>query len=139
MLLGALDERVAVGTMNRGGLAGAAWELDDRFTAYDADHLCAAGLDAGKMLLRIDPTTPAPCRRSQACAAAVGELNDRRMLAMVEPIPYTKDAVGQGRVGRRSRRRSLKAVGVCAALGQLVGVHVAEDPGDGERRRRSRR
>ena len=58
MLLGALEDRVAVGTMNRGGLAGAAWELDDRFTAYDPEHLVAANLDAGKMLLRIDGRDP---------------------------------------------------------------------------------
>ena len=53
-LLGVLDDKVAVGTMNRGGLAGASWSIDDRFTAYDTAHLLAANLDAGKMLLRID-------------------------------------------------------------------------------------
>ena len=36
LLLGALDEKVVVGSMNRGGLAGTAFEMDDRFTAYDA-------------------------------------------------------------------------------------------------------
>ena len=116
VLLGALDERVAVGTMNRGGLAGAAWELDDRFTAYDADHLCATGLDAGKMLLRIDPSDAGTVPTLAACAAAVGELNDRRMLAMVEPIPYTKDASGKA-VWDDDPDALLKAVGVCAALG----------------------
>ena len=40
--------------MNRGGLAGRVWTLDDRFTAYDTAHLRAANLDAGKLLLRID-------------------------------------------------------------------------------------
>ena len=52
--LGALDERLAIGTMNRGGIIGATWELDDRMTAYDADHIEAYGLDGGKTLLRID-------------------------------------------------------------------------------------
>ena len=117
VLLGALDERVAVGTMNRGGLAGAAWELDDRFTAYDADHLCATDLDAGKMLLRIDyRATPAPCRRSPRAPPRWAELNDRRMMAMVEPIPYTKDASGKA-VWDDDPDALLKAVGVCAALG----------------------
>ena len=37
LMLDALDGRIAIGSMNRGGLPGAAWELDDRFTAYDAD------------------------------------------------------------------------------------------------------
>ena len=101
-LLGALDDKVAVGTMNRGGLAGASWEIDDRFTAYDTEHLVAANLDAGKMLLRIDyndagtvPTLAALRRRRAARSTT------RQMMAMVEPIPYTKDDNGRGGVGRR--------------------------------------
>ena len=114
--LGALDGKVAVGTMNRGGLAGARWEIDDRFTAFDADHLVAANLDAGKMLLRIDPEDRGTVPTLAACAAAVGALNDRRMMAMVEPIPYTKDANGRA-VWDHDPDALLKAVGVCAALG----------------------
>ena len=116
VLLGALDDRVAVGTMNRGGLAGAAWELDDRFTAYDPDHLIAANLDAGKMLLRIDGRDPGTVPTLEACARAVGALNDRQMMAMVEPIPYTKDATGKA-VWDDDPLQLVKAVGVCAALG----------------------
>jgi hypothetical protein len=116
VLLGALEERVAVGTMNRGGLQGAAWELDDRFTAYDADHLVAANLDAGKMLLRIDGSDPGTVPTLEACARAVGELNDRRMMAMVEPIPYTKDATGRA-VWDDDPLQLVRAVAVCAAFG----------------------
>jgi hypothetical protein len=116
VLLGALEERVAVGTMNRGGLAGAAWELDDRFTAYDADHIVAANLDAGKMLLRIDGSDPGTVPTLEGCARAVQALSDRRMMAMVEPIPYTKDAGGAA-VWDDDPIQLLKAVGVCAALG----------------------
>ncbi len=116
VLLGALEGRVAVGTMNRGGLAGAAWELDDRFTAYDVEHLVAANLDAGKMLLRIDPTDAGTVPTLESCARAVGALNDRRMLAMVEPIPYTKDASGRA-VWDSDQLQLVRAVGVCAALG----------------------
>ncbi len=36
LLLGALDGKIAIGSMNRGGLLGAAFELDDRFTGYTA-------------------------------------------------------------------------------------------------------
>ena len=114
--LGALEHRVAVGTMNRGGLAGARWELDDRFTAYDPDHLLAANLDAGKMLLRIDGDDPGTVPTLEACARAVGDLNDRRMMAMVEPIPYTTDASGRA-VWDEDPTALIKAVGVCAALG----------------------
>jgi hypothetical protein len=116
VLLGALHDRVAVGTMNRGGLAGASWELDDRFTAYDTAHLIAANLDAGKMLLRIDEADAGTVPTLQSCARAVQELNDQRMLAMVEPIPYTKNEAGRA-VWDHDPHKLLRAVGVCAALG----------------------
>src|SRR5829696_669674 len=59
LLLGALDDKVVIGSMNRGGLQGAVFELDDRFTGYDAATVAAMGLDGGKMLTRIDPFDPA--------------------------------------------------------------------------------
>ena len=102
--------------MNRGGLAGARWEIDDRFTAYDAEHLVATNLDAGKMLLRIDPDDRGTIPTLAACAAAVVALNDRRLMAMVEPIPYTKDDSGRA-VWDHDPDALLKAVGVCAGLG----------------------
>ncbi len=116
VVLGALENRVAVGTMNRGGLAGAVWELDDRFTAYDTEHLVAAGLDAGKMLLRLDDDDPGTNPTLEACARAVQQLNDQRMMAMVEPIPYTRGPDGRRRWDDRPGRL-LRAVGVSAALG----------------------
>jgi len=116
VLLGALDDRVAVGTMNRGGLAGATWELDDRFTAYDTEHLVAANLDAGKMLLRIDYDDPGTVPTLEACAQAVVDLNDRGLMAMVEPIPYRQDDAGHA-IWNDDPDALLKAVGVCAALG----------------------
>src|SRR5712671_4844701 len=116
VFLGALEDRVAVGTMNRGGLAGATWELDDRFTAYDTDHLIAANLDAGKMLLRIDDSDPGTVPTLHSCARAVQQLNDHRMMAMVEPIPYTKNDAGRA-VWDHDPHKLLRAVGVCAALG----------------------
>jgi hypothetical protein len=115
VLLGVLDDRVAVGTMNRGGLAGVRWTLDDRFTAYDTRHLVAGNLDAGKMLLRIDDNDPACAPTLQACAQAVQELADHKMLAMVEPIPYTTDAAGNA-VWDHDPDKLLRAVGVSAGL-----------------------
>jgi hypothetical protein len=116
VVLGALEKRIAVGTMNRGGLQGASWELDDRFTAYDPEHLIAANLDAGKMLLRIDPQDPGTVPTLESCARAVCALNDQRMMAMVEPIPYTKDPSGRA-VWDDDPLQLVRAVGVCAALG----------------------
>ncbi|MER6290527.1 Cgl0159 family (beta/alpha)8-fold protein [Streptomyces sviceus] len=86
LLLGVLDGKSVFGSMNRAGLAGSVFEIDDRFTGYDAETIAAMGFDGGKMLTRIaldDPATPAAL---SATARAVNELNDRRLIAMVEPF-----------------------------------------------------
>jgi hypothetical protein len=86
LLLGVLDGKSVFGSMNRAGLAGSVFEIDDRFTGYDAATLAAMGFDGGKMLTRIalgDPATPSVLENT---ARAVDELNDRQLIAMVEPF-----------------------------------------------------
>jgi hypothetical protein len=86
LLLGVLDGRAVFGSMNRGGIQGTTWEVDDRFTAYDADAIAAAGLQGGKMLVRIDVEDASTPRTLAACAAAVSALAARGLVAMVEPF-----------------------------------------------------
>lgn len=86
LLLGVLDGKSVFGSMNRAGLAGSVFEIDDRFTGYDARTIAEMGFDGGKMLTRIaleDPATPSSLVET---ARAVNELNDRRLIAMVEPF-----------------------------------------------------
>lgn len=86
LLLGVLDGKSVFGSMNRGGLAGSVFEIDDRFTGYDAQTIAAMGFDGGKTLTRIalsDPATPSVLENT---ARAVNELNDRQLIAMVEPF-----------------------------------------------------
>jgi hypothetical protein len=86
LLLGALEGKVVVGSMNRGGLAGTAFEIDDRFTAYDAPSIAAAGFEGGKMLVRIDPEDTATAATLESCGRAVSALAGHRLMAMVEPF-----------------------------------------------------
>ena len=86
LLLGALEGKVVIGSMNRGGLAETVFEVDDRFTGYDAAAIARMGFDGGKMLLRIDPDDPATADTMQACARAVSDLAGRGLIAMVEPF-----------------------------------------------------
>ena len=86
LLLGALEGKVVVGSMNRAGLAGTVFEIDDRFTAYNAAGIAAAGFEGGKMLTRIDAEDHATAPTLAACADAVSELADHRLMAMVEPF-----------------------------------------------------
>jgi hypothetical protein len=86
LLLGALDGKAVIGSMNRGGLAGTVFEIDDRFTGYDARTIAERGFEGGKMLLRVDPADPATAPTLAACADAVSQLAARGLMAMVEPF-----------------------------------------------------
>ncbi|MGW1884735.1 Cgl0159 family (beta/alpha)8-fold protein [Streptomyces sp. NPDC001970] len=86
LLLGVLDGKCVVGSMNRGGLAGSVFEIDDRFTGYDAHTIAELRFDGGKMLTRIALDDPATAGVLQNSARAVDELAERRLLAMVEPF-----------------------------------------------------
>lgn len=115
LLLGALDGKVVVGSMNRGGLAGTSFELDDRFTGYDAAAIEAMGFEMGKMLVRIDPDDPATARTIESCARAVSDLAARRKIAMIEPfISHRVD----GRIRNDlSTEAVIRSVTVAAGLG----------------------
>lgn len=85
-LLGALDGKLVYGSMNRGGLQGASFEMNDRMTGYDARGVVQAGLDGGKMLLRVNYEDLKTVDTLATCAQAVDELADNGVMAMVEPF-----------------------------------------------------
>ncbi|MEP7179316.1 MAG: aldolase [Pseudonocardiales bacterium] len=116
LLLGALEGKVVIGSMNRGGLDGASFTMDDRFTGYDAASIAACRLDGGKMLLRIDDQDPGTLQTLQACAQAITELAERRLVAMVEPLPYRREADGT-LVLQQDAPSLARAVTVASALG----------------------
>jgi hypothetical protein len=115
LLLGALEGKVAIGSMNRGGLQGASFELDDRFTAYTAAEIAARGLDGGKMLTRICLDDPGTVATLAASAQAVTELAEQRLLAMVEPFLSVRQ---EGRVvNQLDPDSTIKSVHIAAGLG----------------------
>jgi hypothetical protein len=116
LLLGALEGKVVIGSMNRGGLDGADWTMDDRFTGYDAASIKEFRLDGGKMLLRLDDKDPGTISTIEGCARAVTELAAHGLMAMVEPLPYHRE--DDGRLTLLKDTRSLaRAITVASGLG----------------------
>jgi DhnA family fructose-bisphosphate aldolase class Ia len=115
LLLGALDDKIVIGSMNRGGLQGTAFELDDRFTAYDSATIEAMRLDGGKMLTRIDSTDPATVTTLEAAGRAVTELSSRRLVAMLEPFICRR--VDGRVVNDLSAQAVTRSVAIAAGLG----------------------
>lgn len=114
--LGALDGLLAIATMNRGGIIGASWELDDRLTAYDADHIAEYGIDGGKVLLRIEDTDPGVANTLEMVAAITTELADRKIMCMIETLPYLKNESGRA-VLDTSHEKLVKVVAIASGLG----------------------
>jgi len=115
LLLGALEGKVVVGSMNRGGLAGTCFEIDDRFTAYDAASIAAAGFEGGKMLVRIDPQDTGTPATLESCSRAVSDLAQRHLMAMIEPF-ISRRIDGQVR-NELTAEAMVRAMTVAAGLG----------------------
>lgn len=85
-LLGLLDDKIVVGSMNRGGLKGASFEMDDRYTAYDVDGIVESGLDFAKNLVRINLQDSGSVDTLEATALAVSDAADAELPIMLEPF-----------------------------------------------------
>jgi DhnA family fructose-bisphosphate aldolase class Ia len=85
-LLGALEKKYVFGSMNRGGLPGAVFEMDDRFTSYTAESIVHFKLDGGKMLLRINLDDAGTANALESCSHAVSQLAAENRIAMIEPF-----------------------------------------------------
>lgn len=120
LLLGALHDVVVFGSMNRSGLAGSTWEVDDRFTAFDVAAVVDAGLDGGKITLRIDWTDPTTNDALSATADAITSLGRSGRAALVETLPVFRDG-GRSRVAS-DPDQLIRALSVASGLG-AVSAH----------------
>jgi DhnA family fructose-bisphosphate aldolase class Ia len=113
--LGLLDDRIAVGTMNRGGLRGASFELDDRPTGYGVADLVAGGADMGKLLLRIGLADPATVRVLEWAGLVVSDAARARVPLMIEP--FMSDRIAGAIVNDLTTDAVITSVAIAAGLG----------------------
>ena len=85
-LLGLLDNKIVVGSMNRGGLRGASFEMDDRFGSYSIESIVEAGLDFAKTLTRINFHDAGTAETLMATATAVNDAVAAGIPIMLEPF-----------------------------------------------------
>lgn len=117
LLLGALHDKLVLGSMNRSGLAGSTWEVDERFTSFDVAAIAAGNLDGGKLTLRLDWKDPSTNDAIAACAGAVGELARNQTVALVEPLPVYREG-GRARVAN-DPDQLIRALSVASGLGAV--------------------
>lgn len=112
-----LDNKVLVGCMNRGGLAGVLGEIDDRFTAFSARELSRLKFDGGKMMYRLTLSDERTIKAISDCARAVTELHREGLYAFLEPLHMQQQADGSYKQVTSSETL-IKDVGATAALGE---------------------
>lgn len=110
-----LDSRLLIASLNRGGLAASAWELDDPMTGPTPASCREWRLDGAKTLLRVDLNEPASLKTLLACAQSITESNARELPVFIEPLPVAK--TDKGYVVTKTPEALARLAGVASALG----------------------
>ncbi|MBK3626708.1 deoxyribose-phosphate aldolase [Streptomyces sp. MBT49] len=116
LLLGALDGKVVMGSLNRGGLQGSVFELDDRFTGHRPEDIERMNFDAGKLLVRIDYDDPGSLTTLESTARAVDDMAGRKLPLFVEPFISRRTPDGKVR-NDLSAEAVTKSVAIASGLG----------------------
>jgi len=110
-----LDYKLLIASLNRGGLAGSVWEMDDPMTGATAATCAEWELDGAKVLMRLCDDEPASLKTLLACAQAVNETNALKLPMFLEPLPVVETESGFKVV--KTAEALAKIVGVASALG----------------------
>jgi hypothetical protein len=110
-----LDGKVMVGSMNRGGLAGTVFALDDRFTSFTPDSIAALRLDAAKIMYRVADDDPTSLDTVVSCADVITRLNALGIPTFLEALAVERSEGGWKTL--KEPTALMKAVGVASALG----------------------
>jgi DhnA family fructose-bisphosphate aldolase class Ia len=110
-----LDEKLLVASLNRGGLAGVSWEINDPITGPTVETCEQFGLDGAKFLLRICDDEPESLITILEAAEAIREMNASNLPTFLEPLPVDKTEQGYRVV--RTPEALARIAGVASALG----------------------
>ncbi|MFE7275893.1 deoxyribose-phosphate aldolase [Streptomyces sp. NPDC057623] len=133
LLLGVLDDKVVMGSMNRGGLAGASFEMDDRFTGHRVEDIARLRFDAGKLLVRIDYQDAGSLTTLETTARAIDDMAARQLPLFVEPF-ISRRIDGQVR-NDLSAEAVTRSIAIASGLGGTsaytwLKLPVTHDPDD---------
>jgi hypothetical protein len=110
-----LDHKLLIASLNRGGLAGSAWELDDPMTGASPATCATWHLDGTKILLRIGDEDPGSLKTMLASAQAITEANALNLPTFLEPLPVAR--TGSAWTVKKDAESLARIAGVAAALG----------------------
>lgn len=110
-----LDYKVLLGCMNRGGLSGASFEMEDRFTSFTAESIKNMQLDGAKLMFRLDVCDDRSLYTIEACARTITELNKYSLPVFLEAYSVKRSADGYKTL--KTSEELIKIISVATALG----------------------
>ncbi|HLJ58345.1 MAG TPA: hypothetical protein VKZ50_01275 [bacterium] len=112
---GWLDDKVILGCMNRGGLSGTVFEIDDRMTAFTVDGMVRLRCDGAKLMVRVDPQDAVTPVTLETCAHAIDACHAAGLTVFLEA--FLVDRTPAGPRPRTDAESLIRAAGVAAGLG----------------------
>ncbi|MGC9106695.1 MAG: Cgl0159 family (beta/alpha)8-fold protein [Infirmifilum sp.] len=110
-----LDDIIIMGSINRGGLAGSIFELDDKVTAYTPRDILKLGLDSAKFLLRIDISNYDTAKTIEYAQSVARECDEYGIPLFLEVFPVRKEGSDYRII--KDPYSIASVVGVAASLG----------------------
>lgn len=112
---GFLDNKLLIASFNRGGLPGSVWELDDPITGPNASTCVQYGIDATKMLLRVNLDDENSLKAIQYCADGIRDMNTIDRPIFIEPLPVVRSEKGYKVIA--DPEKLIQLISVSSALG----------------------
>ena len=110
-----LDGKLLIASLNRGGLLGSSWEIDDPMSGPTPATCAEWGLDGAKILLRICDDEPDSLKTLLATVRAITELNAFGLPTFLESLPVIKTEKGYSVI--KTAEELTRIVGAASALG----------------------
>ncbi|HEY9785558.1 MAG TPA: hypothetical protein V6D17_09175 [Candidatus Obscuribacterales bacterium] len=109
------EEKLFIASLNRGGLKGTSWELDDPVTGPGAEALRQMNIDGGKLLLRICDADDRTLRTIESCRQAISGMSACDLPIFIEPLPVMRDN------GKLKVVREPAAIAAAACVASALG------------------
>ena len=110
-----LDGKLLIASLNRAGLLGSSWEIDDPVSGPSPAACAEWGLDGTKVLLRLCDSEPDSLKTLLATVRAVSEQNALRLPMFLESLPVEKVEGGYRII--KTAEELARTAGAAAALG----------------------
>lgn len=121
-----LSNKLMIGSVNRGGLKGTSWEMDDQCTCFTVERIADLRLDGVKFMFRIDIDDDRSGKIIKYCCDIVNQSTKKGLPIFIESLYVNKTSTGYS--VDTTTLNLVKVNGVASALGNSASMKWLEIP-----------